>query len=66
MPLLIEACKKKRSSMVLICTHCRMGCSTKQPLASKMLLVTVSAAQWWEVGSVVLEGALRDYLFRHG
>lgn len=29
-------------SIVLICTHCRTGCSTKQPLGSKMLLLRVS------------------------
>lgn len=29
-------------SMVLICTHCRTGFSTKQPLGSKMLLLLVS------------------------
>ena len=29
-------------SIVLICTHCSTGCSTKQPLGSKMLLLQVS------------------------
>lgn len=53
-------------SIVLICTHCRTGFSTKPPLGSKMLLFAISTSMNEYFFCIVPDGALCNRLFCHG